>query len=161
MKLLVIALIGAGGTLAMDLWGTALKFFGLKGLSMAHLGRWILSMPGGKWFHHPIGKSPEIKGEVLAGWIAHYSIGVAFAFLFVSLCGVGWLQRPLLRPALLFGLVTVIVPFTVLQPALGLGYFASRADHQWSAILRSLGSHTVFGIGLYLAALRFGNLYKP
>jgi hypothetical protein len=38
----------------------------------------------------------------------------------------------------------------VLQPSLGLGIASSRAPNPTQARLKSLATHTVFGLGLYL-----------
>ncbi|MCY1457414.1 hypothetical protein D9M71_747140 [compost metagenome] len=55
-------------------------------------------------------------------------------------------------PALLFGLASLAAPFFILQPGMGAGIAASRTPRPNTARLRSLMAHTVFGIGLYLAA---------
>jgi hypothetical protein len=88
--------------------------------------------------------------------VAHYSIGVAFALAFVGLAPAGWLERPSPVPAVLFGVATVVVPFFVMQPALGLGVASSRVPQPSQARLKSLATHTIFGVGLYLAALAAG-----
>jgi hypothetical protein len=47
----------------------------------------------------------------------------------------------------------VVFPLFIMQPALGLGIAASNTPKPWQARLKSLATHTVFGIGLYLCAL--------
>ena len=90
------------------------------------------------------------------GWLAHYSIGAGFSVAFVFLTSAGWLERPTLLPALAFGVVTTLVPFLIMQPSLGLGLAASRTPNPTQARLKSLMTHTVFGIGLYVWALLLG-----
>jgi hypothetical protein len=85
--------------------------------------------------------------------MAHYTIGVVFALAFVVLTSGDWLARPTLLPALLFGLGTVVFPFFIMQPSLGLGVAASRTPNPAQARLKSLVTHTVFGVGLYLCAV--------
>ena len=63
-----------------------------------------------------------------------------------------WLHSPTLLPALLFGAVTVLAPFLVMQPALGMGVEASNAPAPWRARGKSLVTHLIFGLGLYLSA---------
>ncbi len=135
-------LIGSGATLFIDAWAFLLRQFGIRSLDFAYLGRWIGHLSRGRWFHESIAASTPIPGELWIGWIAHYSIGIVFATLLVSLFGLRWARAPSLYPALLVGVATVVAPWFVLQPALGLG----------SAYLKSLVTHTVYGIGLYLAA---------
>ena len=85
--------------------------------------------------------------------MAHHAIGVAFALVFVVFTSGEWLARPTALPALLYGTGTVVFPFFLLQPSLGLGIASSRAPSPTRARLKSLATHTVFGIGLYVWAL--------
>jgi hypothetical protein len=55
--------------------------------------------------------------------------------------------------ALLYGIGTVVFPFFIMQPSLGLGVAASKTAKPMQARLKSLVTHTVFGVGLYLCAL--------
>jgi Protein of unknown function (DUF2938) len=56
-------------------------------------------------------------------------------------------------PALLFGLGTVLFPYLIMQPAYGLGIAASKTPNPTAARLKSLMSHGIFGLGLYLTAV--------
>jgi hypothetical protein len=67
--------------------------------------------------------------------------------------------RPALWPALVFGIGTVVFPFFILQPSIGLGIAASKTPAPAKARLKSLVTHTVFGAGLYLAALGVGYVW--
>jgi hypothetical protein len=150
--------IGIGATLVMDLWNLFLKrTFGIPSLNYCLLGRWLRHMPGGTLRHASITAAPQKPHECMAGWIAHYTIGVVFALAFVGFVSGDWLARPTVLPALLYGVATVVFPFFVMQPSLGLGVAASRTPNPTQARLKSLVTHTVFGIGLYLCA--FGVSY--
>ena len=76
----------------------------------------------------------------------------AFALVFVFLASPGWLARPTLLPAVAFGVATTLVPYLIMQPSFGLGVAASKTPKPNQARLKSLMTHTVFGIGLYLWA---------
>lgn len=145
-------LIGAGATVAMDLWAALLRRFGVPSLNFAFLGRWLGHLPKGRFFHDPIAKSPPVTGELALGWLAHYSIGITFAALLVSVFGLRWARSPSLLPALVIGLVTVAAPLFVLQPAMGAGVASARTPTPLFNSLKSVATHTIFGIGLYLAA---------
>jgi hypothetical protein len=150
----VALLVGLGATLVMDLWNLFLKrAFGIPSLDYCLLGRWVCHMPGGTFRHAKITAAPPMPLECAAGWTAHYTIGVTLALGFVVLAPGDWLARPTLLPALLYGIGTVVFPFFVLQPALGFGIAASRTPRPAQARLKSLATHTVFGVGLYLVAL--------
>jgi Protein of unknown function (DUF2938) len=146
--------IGIGATLLMDLWNLFLKrAFSIPSLNYCLLGRWLRHMPEGTFRHASITAAPQKPFECAVGWIAHYTIGVAFALGFVVLASGDWLARPTLMVALLYGIGTVVFPFFIMQPSLGLGFAASRTPKPMQARLKSLVTHTVFGVGLYLCAL--------
>jgi hypothetical protein len=146
--------IGIGATLVMDLWNLFLnRAFSIQSLNYCLLGRWVRHMPAGAFRHASITAAPQKPFECAVGWVAHYSIGVVLALVFVVLTLGDWLARPTLLPALLYGLGTVVFPFFVLQPSFGLGIAASRTAKPNQARLKSLVTHTVFGVGLYVCAL--------
>ena len=118
-------------------------------------------MADGIVVHHDINRTPRKSLECPVGWITHYGIGGGFGLLFALMVSEAWFARPTLLPSLLFGVVTVLVPFFTLQPALGLGWASSKAPSPARARLKSLATHAVFGLGLYLAALLLALLGAP
>jgi hypothetical protein len=146
--------IGIGATLVMDLWNLFLKrTFRIQSLNYCLLGRWLGYMPEGTFWHASITAAPQKPLECTIGRIAHYTIGVVLALMFVALTSGDWLARPTLVPALLYGIGTVVFPFFIMQPSFGLGIAASRTPKAMQARLKSLMTHTVFGLGLYVCAL--------
>jgi hypothetical protein len=146
--------VGIGATLLMDLWNLFLKrAFGIPSLNYCLLGRWVSHIPGGTFKHASIAAAPRKPFECAVGWMAHYTIGITLALVLVILTSGEWLARPTLLIALLYGIGTVVFPFFILQPSLGLGIASSRTPKPVQARLKSLGTHTVFGFGLYLGAL--------
>ena len=145
--------IGVGATLLIDLWALLLRrTFGIRSLDLCLLGRWMLHMPAGMIRHRSIAAAPGRRHECKVGWTAHYLIGVTFAVLFVSLGSDGWLANPTLVPALAFGVATVLFPFLTMQPAFGLGIASSKMPHPYKARLKSVTTHAVFGLGLWIWA---------
>ena len=146
--------IGIGATLVMDLWNLFLKrVLGIPSLSYCLLGRWLRHMTGGTLRHASIAAAAPKRHECTVGWIGHYTIGATLALGFVALASHEWLGRPTLLPALLYGIVTVVFPFFIMQPSFGLGIAASRTPKPAQARLKSLATHTVFGAGLYVCAI--------
>jgi hypothetical protein len=145
--------IGVGSTIVMDIWLMLLKRLNVPTLNFALIGRWVGHIFQGQWFHQSIAKATPVKGELLMGWCAHYMIGILFAVLLVVTYGLSWLQQPTLGFALLFGMVTVLAPFLIMQPAMGSGIASAKTATPWKNRFKSLASHTVFGAGLYVAAL--------
>lgn len=145
--------IGIGATAFMDLWTTAQKrLLGIPALDYRLVGRWLGHMTHGQWRHPAIATAPPITGERALGWLAHYAIGIAFAVLLLAFWGLDWVRAPSLAPALIVGLVTVLVPFLIVQPAFGAGLAASRTPRPGVARLKSVATHLSFGIGLFVAA---------
>lgn len=145
--------IGIGATLVMDLWTLVLKRLGVTTLNYAMVGRWVGHMKRGRLRHEAIVRAAPVRHEGALGWLTHYATGLAFAALLVSLAGEAWLRSPTLWPALAFGLGSVVVPLCFMQPALGAGFFASRTPRPLASCLRSVATHGVFGVGLFLSAV--------
>jgi hypothetical protein len=157
-ELLVYAMaIGVGATAIMDLWAALQRrLFGVRPLDYALVGRWLGHLAHGQVRHTMIASSPPVACERFIGWVAHYATGIAFAACLLAIRGIEWVRDPSLSPALLLGLATIVFPFFVLQPALGAGIAASRTPQPNVARARSVVTHLVFGIGLYVSASLIG-----
>ncbi len=155
-----IVLIGVGATITMDLWAALLRKLGVPSLNFALLGRWIGHLPTGQLVHASIAKARPVRGERYLGWAAHYAIGISFAALLVATFGARWLRSPSLLPALLVGIVTVIAPLFVLQPAMGAGIASSKTARPLFNSIKSIVTHTVYGIGLYAAGLALAGVWS-
>jgi hypothetical protein len=152
--------IGIGATMGMDAWHLMLKrILGVPSLNYCLLGRWVRHMPAA-FRHASIATAARKPKECAVGWVAHYSIGISLALGFVMLTADNWVERPTLLPALLYGIGTVVFPFFIMQPSLGLGIASSRTPNPLQARAKSLATHTVFGIGLYFCALALASLYR-
>lgn len=149
-----IVSIGVGATLILDIWSFFLQsIFGVPFPNYTMVGRWIGHFPRGRFTHDSIAEAAPVAGERLIGWTTHYGVGILYAGLLVALAGLSWLGAPTVLPALIFGMATVAAPYFVMQPAMGSGIASSKAPNPNAVRLRSLAAHTVFGLGLYVAAL--------
>lgn len=148
-----VVLIGIGATAVMDVWLVLLKRLGVPTLNFAFIGRWAGHLLRGRFVHDAIGKAQPVAGELVWGWLTHYAVGIAFAGLLVGLQGLAWMESPSLVPAIAVGFCTVVVPLFVMQPSMGLGIAASKTPTPLKNCMRSMANHTVFGLGLYLAAV--------
>ena len=147
-----IVAIGVGATAVMDAWLMLLRRLNVPTLDFALIGRWAAHAARGTWAHDAIAKATPVTGERALGWIVHYATGIAFAGVLLAVCGTAWTRNPTLLPAVAVGLGTVIAPLFVMQPAMGAGIAASRTRTPVRNCVRSVANHTVFGVGLYLAA---------
>ena len=148
-----IAFIGIAATAVMDVWLMLLKRMGAQTLDVALIGRWVGHLFRGQIAHASIRQSPRISGELIWGWLTHYAVGIAFAGLLVLVQGSAWIQGPSLLPAIAVGMSTVVAPLFVMQPAMGSGFAASKTPTPLKNCLRSVATHTVFGLGLYVSAV--------
>ncbi len=148
---LQIVVMGVVATVAIDLWLAVLdKGFKLPVTNWAMVGRWVGHLPGGKLIHSPIESSVEIRHEHALGWAFHYVTGIVYAFLYLAIVLSFIEGEPTLLSAMLFGLITVVVPWFVLQPGLGLGYFARLTPKPNVIRVMSLSVHAIFGVSLYI-----------
>jgi len=146
--------VGIGAVVIMDLWNLFLqRAFNISSLNFCLVGRWLSHMPSGTFTHASIAAARKRPVECAIGWTAHYLIGITFAVMLVLLTSGSWLEGPSLLPALLVGIGTVPIPYFIVQPALGFGIAAAKTPKPTQARLKSLVTHTVFGVGLYLSAV--------
>ena len=80
--------LGLGATLTFDLWGQLLKLaFQVPPSNICLVGRWVLYMPEGRFYHARLAATAPKRWECAAGWLAHYLIGTGFAAAFLALAG--------------------------------------------------------------------------
>ena len=154
-------LIGTGATMFMDFVALGQKhLLSQQTLDYALVGRWLGHMRRGQFIHRPISASDPIRGEKLLGWGLHYLIGILFAGIFLAIMDESWIKNPTLLPAILFGILTVLAPFLIMQPGLGAGLAARRAPKPTVARAKSIFAHLVFGVGLWITALGFAGIVQ-
>jgi hypothetical protein len=140
---------GLIATMVMDVWALLLKHgAGLPTTDWAMVGRRIAYLPAGRFIHRPIAGSPPVRRELLIGWSAHYLIGVMYALLYIATIAVTK-GTPSLVSAILFGLVTLLAPWFIMQPGMGIGMFASLAPKPNLTRAINVSMHLVFGAALY------------
>ncbi len=137
-------------TALLDLWALTLnRVFRLPATNWGHVGRWVASLPGPYYRSEPIAAAPAVRFERGIGWVTHYVIGIIYAVMYFGIVAL-LSSRPGIHTALAFGLATVVAPWFILQPGLGLGFMASRAPRP--NLVRSLNllAHLIFGFGLFI-----------
>jgi len=147
-------LIGAGATVILDGWAlVSTRAYGTPAPRWDLVGRWIAGFPRGRFVDASLGQTPPVRGELMIGWLFHYTIGIVYAALLLAIWGLGWARSPTPAPAIILSLLTLAAPFLVMQPGMGAGIAASKTPDPTAARLRSVINHTVFGLGLYVAAV--------
>lgn len=139
-------IMGVIATVAIDVWAVILsKGFKLPTTNWGMVGRWFAHLPKGRFIHKPISSSNEISCERTIGWALHYAIGIIYAGVYLVLVQ----GQPGLLSAVIFGLVTVLVPWFILQPGLGVGCIARFAPKPNITRIINLSMHSIFGAALY------------
>lgn len=147
-------LIGLAATVLMDLWALVLnRLAGIPTPNWGFVGRWVAGVPLGQVFHDEIAHAEPVRGELAIGWMFHYGVGAIYGLIFVLIAGSGWLADPSFLPAWVFAILTIGAGWFLLQPGLGLGWAASRTPKPWKVRGLGLVAHSVFGLGLWGAAL--------
>lgn len=153
MNTYVLAYVGGVvGAVLMDITETLAARAGLtSGVSVALVGRWALGLLRGQWVHADIARSPARAGEVQTGWAFHLLVGgggVALLYA-ATVQAAGWtLPAQQLWGGLAFGAVTSLLPWLLLLPAFGWGWFGRRGPRGSNALLASTVSHLPYGLGV-------------
>ncbi len=121
------------------------------------LGRWLGSIPSGRVFHSNILDVPPIPHEAFIGVLAHYSIGIILASLFVFPHLFVWHRLVRFQSAIFFGLATCVLPFFVMFPAMGFGALAVNLENAPMMLTFSVWNHVAFGAGISI----WSNLLYP
>ncbi|KAF0134700.1 MAG: hypothetical protein FD152_1433 [Xanthobacteraceae bacterium] len=146
--------LGVAATALLDVWAMFLqRAFGIAPPNWAMVGRWVGHLPQGRLVHDDIGQAEPVANELAIGWVFHYAVGIVFAAALLAVWGLGWARMPTLIPALIVGYVTIGCGWFILQPGMGAGVAASKRANAMQIRMLNILGHTVFGLGLYLAAL--------
>lgn len=153
MEILAWAFIGGiVGAMLMDITETYAAKVGItSGVNIALVGRWFLSLLHGQFVHINILNSKPFTHEVKAGWAFHFLVGgggVALIYPLFFRVTVLPLPDNHLLSGLLFGLATSLLPWFVLLPSFGWGFFGRRGPQGSNALLASTLSHIPYGLGV-------------
>ena len=148
---------GLFATVVLDLWQRLLHAAaGIPPADWGLIGRWFAYIPKGRLIHRPIGETPAVAGEAAIGWTMHYLVGLAYGFAYLGLLVFVLERAPSLVNGLVFGAVSVVIPWFLMQPGLGAGIMARLAPNPWVPRLNALASHVLYGgalfVGVWLAA---------
>ncbi len=154
------ALIGAGGTIVLDLWALVLaRVLKMPATSWPMVGRWIGNMPRGQFVQENMAAARPVKGEAAIGWSAHYAIGMGYGLLLLAIWGQPWIARPTLLPPMILAWLLLVAPFFIMMPGMGSGIAAAKTPRPAAARLKSVVSHSVFGLGMYGTAVALASAW--
>lgn len=147
-------ILGTLATAMLDIWNWSRHYlFDTPLTKYEFIGRWMLYMFDGQFYHTSIKASPALPYELLAGWLGHYFIGIVFAALLLLVFGLKWLEKPMFKPAIIIGMVTVVIPYLIMQPGMGMGIAGYLTPNPMFVITKVIVSHVAFGVALYLGGI--------
>jgi len=146
-----IILVGVGACVIFDLWQRIFqKLTDIPATNWAVTGRWFLGvMLNGRLIARDLEAMPARANELAVGWLLHYGIAIGYAVIYAGLMQAGWLAVGF-TDGLIFGVISVLVPWLFLLPCLGKGIMARLTPTPRLVCAMALMMHTLFGISIGL-----------
>jgi len=150
--------VGVISTLTMDLLSMLANQLRVTApLPPNLIGRWFASVARAQVFHADIARTPPSSHEIAVAFPVHYAIGAVLAAVYLwGAYEIGWPARSLTL-ALAFGLCTNALPWLLMFPAMGYGFFGAHGPAGTRLFVSSLMSHAFFGAGLWIAIRMIGS----
>ena len=149
MEIFHIVIIGIVSCLAMDMWQRLLKLlYDINPSDWGVVGRWfVLVVFRGKIYNPTIDEEVPIKNELMIGWIVHYSVAILYSIFFYILLEYGICTASLIN-GIIFGLISVVVPWFFFMPVLGKGFLGMKTPSPLMACSLAVGSHIAIGASI-------------
>jgi Protein of unknown function (DUF2938) len=107
------------------------------------------------WQCLEVKRCPQRSGRPFLSVLSR-AIGIALAALYVrAMSQLGWPDGSLAL-ALAFGLCTNVLPWLLVFPAMGYGFFGSHGPAGTRLFLSSLLGHAFFGLGIWIGVRSVG-----
>ena len=113
-------------------------------------------MAQGHFVHSDIAQAPPISREMAIAVPMHYAIGITLGIVYLLVSSILGLSPRSLITALGFALCTNCLPWLLMFPAMGYGWFGTNGPPGTSLFFSSLVTHCFYGIGLWLGASILG-----
>jgi hypothetical protein len=149
--------VGALSTLSMDvLTGLALRLGMVAPLTPELVGRWFVSVARVRPIHVDIARSPAVHHEFAIALPIHYAIGLFLTSFYLWTTYQLHVSPRNVALALTFGLLTNALPWMVMFPAMGYGFFGLHGPAGTRLFASSLLSHAFFGLGIWIGVRATG-----
>jgi hypothetical protein len=146
-------LLGIIATVTMDVLSVAaIKLRLIAPLPPHLIGRWFASVARGQVLHGDIAQVSPIQHEMAVAVPVHYAIGVTLALMYLLACSTFGLSPRSPVTALVFALCTNLLPWLLMFPAMGYGWFGVHGPTGTRLFASSFLTHCFYGLGLRLGA---------
>ena len=144
--------MGVFSTIVMDIGEETIKalFPIIESMEPQYLGRWILNMFNGVFIHDNIQTASHFNFEIPVAISFHYFTGIFLVGIFL------WLRNNIkifpssMYMGLVYGWVTIFLPWLIMFPVLGFGFFGLGAGVGINNIIASIIAHSFYGLGMTL-----------
>lgn len=136
--------------IAMDVWQRILFLtFNIPPTNWSTTGRWFMMFISKKIiFNQNLDHENPVKYELQIGWAFHYWVAIIYGFAYYFLLAVFDILDTSILSGLIFGLISVIVPWFFYLPVTGKGFMGNKTPNPTLTILLSTSSHVVVGVFL-------------
>ena len=148
------ALAGVLSTVIMDVGGGIGRKSGLTGgVDPKWMGRWFRGLARFKLFHRDIREEPAVPGELPTALGVHYLIGATLGIVWALVVHPIAPREVRFVSGIAYGLATNALPWLLMFPAMGFGFFGARGPAESKLLVSSGVNHLFFGVGLGLFAV--------
>ena len=149
MEIFHIVIIGIVSCVVMDVWQRLLKLlYSINPSDWSVVGRWFVLVVSERQIYNPtIDQVAPIKNELIIGWIVHYSVAILYSIFFYILLKYGICTASLIN-GIIFGLISVVVPWFFFMPVLGKGFLGMKTPSPLMACSLAVGSHIAIGASI-------------
>tara|TARA_B100001093_G_scaffold482363_1_gene513945 strand:+ start:1830 stop:2315 length:486 start_codon:yes stop_codon:yes gene_type:complete len=136
--------------IAMDVWQRILFLtFNILPTNWSITGRWFMMLISKKIiFNQNLDHENPVRYELQIGWAFHYWVAIIYGFAYYFLLAVFDILDTSILSGLIFGLISVIVPWFFYLPVTGKGFMGNKTPNPTLTILLSTSSHVVVGVFL-------------
>ena len=149
MEIFHVVIIGIASCVVMDVWQRLLKLlYSINPSDWSVVGRWFVLVVSDRRIYNPtIDQVAPIKNELMIGWIVHYSVAILYSIFFYILLEYGICTASLIN-GIIFGLISVVVPWFFFMPVLGKGFLGMKTPSPLMACSLAVGSHIAIGASI-------------
>ena len=149
MEIFHVVIIGIASCVVMDVWQRLLKLlYSINPSDWSVVGRWFVLVVSERQIYNPtIDQVAPIKNELMIGWIVHYSVAILYSIFFFILLEYGICSASLIN-GIIFGLISVVVPWFFFMPVLGKGFLGMKTPSPLMACSLAVGSHIAIGASI-------------
>ena len=136
--------------IAMDVWQRILFLtFNIPPTNWSITGRWFMMLISKKIiFNQNLDHENPVRYELQIGWAFHYWVAIIYGFAYYFLLAVFDILDTSILSGLIFGLISVIVPWFFFLPVTGKGFMGNKTPNPTLTKLLSTSSHVILGIFL-------------